>query len=78
MKKIRGDKPIGVIIQTYLEISQENSLCSYLYLKLKCHVSHFIFSPTKLENRRADQVLPREGGLKPVGEEKFWGKWVGG
>jgi hypothetical protein len=22
--------------------------------------------------------LPREGGLKPVGEEKFWGKWVGG
>jgi hypothetical protein len=34
MKKIRGDKPIGVIIHTYMEISQENSLHTYLYLKL--------------------------------------------
>jgi hypothetical protein len=37
MKKIRGDKTSGVIIHTNMEISQENSLCSYLYLKLKCH-----------------------------------------
>jgi hypothetical protein len=33
MKKIKGDKPIGIIIHTYMEISQENSLYSYLYLK---------------------------------------------
>jgi hypothetical protein len=33
MKKIRGDKPVGVIIHTYMEISQGNSLYSYLYLK---------------------------------------------
>jgi hypothetical protein len=37
MKKIRGDKP--------MEISQGNSLCSYLYLKLKCHLfSFYLFS----------------------------------
>jgi hypothetical protein len=41
MKEIRGDKPIGVIIHTYTEIAQGNSLCSHLYLKLKCHV--FLF-----------------------------------
>jgi hypothetical protein len=35
MKKIRGDKPIGVIIHVYMEISQGNSLCSYLYLKIQ-------------------------------------------
>jgi hypothetical protein len=62
MKKIRGGKPSGVIIHTYMEISQRNSLCSYLYLKLKCHVFHFIFSLMKLINRRAEQVLPSEEG----------------
>jgi hypothetical protein len=33
MKKIRGDKLIGVIIHIYMEISQENSPCIYLYTK---------------------------------------------
>jgi hypothetical protein len=33
MKKIRRDKPIGVIIHMCMEISKGNSLCSYLYLK---------------------------------------------
>jgi hypothetical protein len=42
MKKIRGDKPSGVIINTCMEILQGNSLCSYLYLKLK--MSCFLFS----------------------------------
>jgi hypothetical protein len=27
----------------------------------KCHVFHFVFSPTKLESRRAEQVPPRVG-----------------
>jgi hypothetical protein len=62
MRKIRGDKPTGIIIYTYIEMSQGNSLYSDLYLKLKCHVFCFIFpllSPTKLENMRVGQILPR-------------------
>jgi hypothetical protein len=72
MKKIRGDKPSEVIIHIYMEILQGNSLCSYLHLKLKCHVFHFIFSlfsSTKLENRRVEQA---------VGGRKCWRKRVGG
>jgi hypothetical protein len=41
--------------------TQGNLLCSYLYLKLiKHHIFHFIFyvfSSTKLENRRVEQIL---------------------
>jgi hypothetical protein len=44
MKTIRGDKPIGVIIHLYKEISQRNSLCSYLYLK-QAKMSCFSFYP---------------------------------
>jgi hypothetical protein len=33
MKKIRGNKPINVIVHIYMEMPQGNSLCSYLYLK---------------------------------------------
>jgi hypothetical protein len=62
MKKIKGDKPIGVIIHTYMEISQGNScVATFLSNKQKCHAFHFIFSllsPTKSEKRRAEQVLP--------------------
>jgi hypothetical protein len=51
-----------------METTQGISLCSYLYLKLqKPHVSLFmfyVFSSTKSENKRAEQVL---GGLAPVG-----------
>jgi hypothetical protein len=64
MNKIRGDKPIGVIIHIYMEISQENSLCSYLYLKqnkMSCFLFYF-FSSTKSENRRVEQVLPKGKG----------------
>jgi hypothetical protein len=70
MKKIREDKPSEIIMHTNMEISQGNSLYNYLYLWLKCYVFHFIsslFSPTKSENRTVEQVLPREGGLAPVG-----------
>jgi hypothetical protein len=42
MKKIRGDKPIEVITHTHTEVSQGNSLCSYLYLK-QAKMSHFFF-----------------------------------
>jgi hypothetical protein len=49
-----------------MEMSKVNSLCSYL--KQKCN----FFSFTKLEDERAKQVLSWEG------EEKMWGKGVGG
>jgi hypothetical protein len=42
MKKNRGDEPIRVITHVYIEISQGNSLCSYLYLK-KAKMSFFSF-----------------------------------
>jgi hypothetical protein len=46
MKKIRGDKPIVVIIHIYMGISQGNSLCSYLYLK-QAKMSFFSFLPSQ-------------------------------
>jgi hypothetical protein len=51
MKKIRGDKPSGVIIHIYMEISQGNSLCSYLYLK-QAKMSFLIFFSFLLQNWR--------------------------
>jgi hypothetical protein len=69
MKKIRGDKPIGVKIHMYMEISQGNFLCSYLYLKLKSHGFCFIFSlfsPKKSEKKREKQVLAKG---------KNWHQW---
>jgi hypothetical protein len=35
-----------------------------------------VFSFTKLENRRAEQVL--FGGLLPVGRRRMWGEGAGG
>jgi hypothetical protein len=58
MKEITGDEPIGIMIHIYLEISQENSPCSYLYLKQAEMSFFFLFSSTKLENRMVEQVLP--------------------
>jgi hypothetical protein len=56
MKNIREDKASGIIIHTYMEISEGNSLSSYIF--------HFIFShfsPTKLENSRVEEFLPQGG-----------------
>jgi hypothetical protein len=52
MKKIREDKPIGIITPIYVEISQGNSLCSYLYHK-EAKMSFFPFFFYKMENRKA-------------------------
>jgi hypothetical protein len=61
VKRTGRGKAIGAVIHICMEATQGNSLCSYLYLRLaKCHVSSFIyyvFSATKFENRRAEQVL---------------------
>jgi hypothetical protein len=72
MKKIRGDKPIGVIIHIYIETSQGNSLCSYLYLK-QVKTSHyflsFLFFFYKIGEQEDRIVLLGRGGdicLVPV------------
>jgi hypothetical protein len=56
MEKIREDEPIRVIIHTYMEILQGNSLCSYLYLK-QTKVSFFFFY--KNGEKEGRQILPR-------------------
>jgi hypothetical protein len=52
MKKNRGDEIIGVIIHLYKETP-----CVAILNKQKCH----LFSSTKSENRRVEQVLPGGG-----------------
>jgi hypothetical protein len=54
-----------------MEISQGNSLCSYL----KQTKMSFLFSFIKLEDRRAEQVLWGKEGWYQLGK---WGKDVGG
>jgi hypothetical protein len=49
---------------------ETSSAATFISNKLKYHVFLLIFSlfsSIKLENKMAEQVLPREGGLAPVG-----------
>jgi hypothetical protein len=57
MEKIREDEPIRVIIHTYMEILQGNSLCSYLYLK-QTKVSFFFLLQ---KWRKRGQTDPAQG-----------------
>jgi hypothetical protein len=61
VKRTGRGKSIGAVKHICMGITQGNSLCSYLYLRLaKCHVSSSIFyafSSTKSENRKAELVL---------------------
>jgi hypothetical protein len=62
MKKIRGDKPIGVIIHIYMEISQGNPcVATYISKKQKCH---FFFFLLKIRSCRKGVfgTRGREGG----------------
>jgi hypothetical protein len=81
MKKIRGDKPIGLQIHIYIEISQGNFLCNYLYLKLakmSCFSFYlFSFLFCKIGKQRAEQVLPRGRKVGTSGRERWQGKGVG-
>jgi hypothetical protein len=60
-KETGKDEEIGVVIHICMETTQGISLHSYLYLKLTktpCSSYYLLwFSSTKLENRRAEQVL---------------------
>jgi hypothetical protein len=58
MKKNRRDEPVGVIVHINMEIAQEISLCSYLYPKQAKLSLFFLCSSSKLEDRRAEHVLP--------------------
>jgi hypothetical protein len=66
MKKITVEKSFGFIIHIDFEMYHGNTLChTFISNKEKCHVFLFIFSlfsTTKLENRRAEQLLPCGGG----------------
>jgi hypothetical protein len=72
VKRSGRDEPVWVVIHICMETTQGIFLYSYLYLKLaKCHVFliiFYVFSSTKLENKRADQVL-LEG--KGEGERRY-------
>jgi hypothetical protein len=77
--KIRGDKPVEVVIYIYMEISQGNSLCSYLYVKQAKNVMFFILSLffcTKSEGRTGS--MGRGEVLTAVGRGRWQGKGVGG
>jgi hypothetical protein len=67
MKKNRSDKPVGVTIHIYMEISQENFLCSYLYLK-----------QAKMREQEDGMGPAQGGGLVPVGGGSWQGKGVRG
>jgi hypothetical protein len=58
MRKNRGDEPIGVIIHIYIEISQGNALCSYLYLKQGKMSFFFFFLLQNLRKRWWNRFCP--------------------
>jgi hypothetical protein len=61
----------------YMEISQVNSLCSYLYHKqAKTPFFFLLFSSTRIEGQDGSCTGLR-GGLVPVGVRRWQGKGVG-
>jgi hypothetical protein len=60
------DEPIWAAIHMCMEAVLGISLYNYLYLKLvECYVFliiSYVFSSTKLENKRVEQVLPGSSG----------------
>jgi hypothetical protein len=81
MKTNKGDKSIQVIVHLYMETSQEHKeipCINYLNLKQAKNITLFLFSSTKSENRKAEQVLPRVGlVLRGRGKWPWQGKQVG-
>jgi hypothetical protein len=67
VKRSGRDEPMWVSISKCMEAMLGISLCSYLYLKLAKTLVFLIissvFSSTKSENKRSEQVLPRSGGM---------------
>jgi hypothetical protein len=65
VKRTGRDESMWVVIHIGMETIQGISLCNYTYLKLtKMHVFltiFYVFSSKKLENKRAEQILPGGG-----------------
>jgi hypothetical protein len=58
VKKSGREEPMWVVIHTCMETTQGISLYSYLHLKLaKTLCFPYVFSSTKLEEKRVEQVL---------------------
>jgi hypothetical protein len=55
VKKTRGGEPTGIILHIYIEISQGNSLHSYLKQEKISFI--FLFSSTKSEKLKVEQAL---------------------
>jgi hypothetical protein len=77
IKKYRRDKPIGVIIRMYMELSQGNYLCNYLYLqqaKMSCFAFYFFlfffYKIVELEGRTGTA----RGGVGTSGRGELAGK----
>jgi hypothetical protein len=80
VKRTGWGESVGAVIHICMETTQENSQCSYLYLKLaktSCF-SFYLFSSTKLEDRRAEQVLPKVRVVGTGGRGEVFEKGVGG
>jgi hypothetical protein len=64
VKRAGRDEPMWVVIHKCMESTLGMFLYSYLYLKLAKHyvfLISYIYSSTKLENKRLEQVLPGSG-----------------
>jgi hypothetical protein len=68
MKKIRGDESMGVIMHTYMEISQGNSLC-LPQATVSCF-SFYLFS-YKIGEQEGRTSPAQWGLLAPVGRGKI-------
>jgi hypothetical protein len=79
--KIRGDKPVVGITHICMEISQGNSLCNYLYLKLakmSCFPFYFfVFLIFKIREQEQETGPAQQGGLAPVRRQRCCGKSLG-
>jgi hypothetical protein len=71
VKRSGRDEPVWVAIHHCVEVMLGISLYSYLYLKLAKNdvflIISYVFSSTKPENKRAEQVLPGKGRVKGGG-----------
>jgi hypothetical protein len=81
VKRSGRDEPIWVVIHMCMETKQGISLYSYLYsilAKMPCFSYYLlVFSSTKSENRKKEQVLPKSGGGGvSIGGMEWWHKNV--
>jgi hypothetical protein len=67
------DEPNRPVIHMYMEMSQRNSLCSYLNTQ-KCHL--FFYYKIGAQEGKTGPV-GSGGELVPVGGEKRWGNGMG-